>query len=252
MPIYLAIINSRIKEYDYNPFKYQQILEMTTNPHRLLPKFTLIFSGVLLSLSLRLITDELILLFKVENITEIFNYIEPSLVLAFVTLVYFLDDIIENTLFLSSYPYKGTMRFYLDTSICSAFYLCILIACDKSTYYLFSFALMTAFTAIWSIMCIKRGTGPTRYLYLNFYLHMWGSLFAIGLFIWLLINHNNPDTILKASLYFLIFWLLLYNLARVIALRIRKCEGAEFLEAGLIMRLFIYASMLIPLKSEIN
>jgi hypothetical protein len=224
---------------------------MAPNPHGLLPSFTLIYSGVLLSLGLRLLTDKLILLLNVKNISDVIYSIEPSLLLAFITLVCFLDDIIENTLFISSYPYKGTIRFYFDISIASTFYLCILLAVDKTNFYLLSFALMSLFTAIWSILCQKRGTGPKRYLKFNRFAYTYGSIFSIALYIWLFINYNEKDIILKSSLYFLIFWIILYNSARVIVLRIRKCEGAEFLEAGLIMRLFIYVSnIIIPEKSD--
>lgn len=218
---------------------------MATDHHGLLPNFTLIYSGVLLSLGLRLFSDKLVVLFNSKNVIDAWQHIDLPLILSFITIIYFLDDIIENTMFISSYPYRGTMRFYIDISICSVFYLCILIALEQPKYYFVSFIIMTLFSAIWSILCKKRGTGPIRYLDFNRYAYTWGSIIAIALYGWLLYNYNGQNSdqsiIIKSTLYFLLFWITLYNIARVIVIRKQKCEGAEFLEAGLIMRLFIYA-----------
>lgn len=227
---------------------------MPSNPHGFLPNFTLIYSGVLLSLGLRLFSDKLPVLFNTGNIIDLVYLIEPSLILACITLMYFVDDIIENTMFISSYSYNGTMRFYLDISICSIYYICVLMAIEHCKYYLLSFAALSLFVTIWCVFCKYRGTGPTRYLNFNRFSHTWCSIITILFFSWLLFNYDDSDTIIKFSLYYSIFWIIFYSSARVIVLRKfkrEKYEGTEFLEAGLIMRIFIYIfDLTIPYNSQ--
>jgi hypothetical protein len=216
--------------------------------YKFLNNFILVYCGVLLSLSLRLLTDDLMSTLRgVDIISQIIIKIQWGFWLGLITSLYYLEDVIENIVFISKYPYRSPVRFYVDIFIFGIFYFCILLAVNNSIYYLILLPFIFVLNLVWSKSCIRRKAGPEEYHKFSKTAYSWGIVYCcVGILLWYIFYDYPQDILLKYYTYFVGAWIIFYHIARTIVIRRIKTkeqnDSLYFLEAGIITIIFLKIS----------